>query len=168
MIETKITCADEFRTALNLVEDECYSIMTSGKVAYIFVSDDKKEFENLRSIAQNRMVYALYKRIADSIYGGDVNHARRECKLSIGCKILYNSSLAFARVYDNTLRVMDRERRLQAMDLISVSSIMSTAQCTQYIKSIINTYSEQGVYLLDIEGIEDYQGYKEFQNGKDG
>ena len=165
MREIKITGVDDFRAALNSVEDEAFTIMSGGKVAHIFIADDPKQFDHLRSIQQNRLVYAIYKRIADTLYGGDVLLARRECKLSVGCPILYKSKLAFARVYDNTLRIMDRERRLQAMDLISVSSIMSTAQCTNYIKSIINTYSEQGVYFLDIEGIEDYQSYKEFQNG---
>lgn len=168
MREIKITGTDDFRAALNAVEDEAFSIMSGGKVAHIFIADDPKQFDHLRSIQQNRLVYAIYKRIADTLYGGDVLLSRRECKLSVGCPILYKSSLKFARVYDNTLRIMERERRLQAMDLISVSSIMSTAQCTKYIKAIIQKYSENGVYFLDIEGIEDYQTYREFNRAETG
>jgi len=49
------------------------------------------------------------------------------------------------------------------MDLISVSSIMSVKQGTEYIKKIIEKYNEAGVYFADIEGIEQYSAYPEAQ-----
>ena len=47
------------------------------------------------------------------------------------------------------------------MDLVSVSSIMSVKQGTEFIKKIIEKYTEAGVYFLDIEGIEGVMAYPE-------
>lgn len=141
-------------------------ILQSGKVAQIIVEeyDEAKEAKNrdkARTIAQNRMIYKIYGRIAKTLYGGDESHARNECKLRVGCRILYRDSESFAKVFEDVIRPLEYEKKLSAMTLISVSSIMETPQATEYIKTMMAEYSQKGVYFLDLEGAQDYVDYPE-------
>lgn len=139
-------------------------ILESGKSAEIIVQEySEKEALKRRTAAQNKLYFHIYTRIAKTLFGGDERHARRECKLLIGCRILRRDSAQFAEVYDVVIRGLDYEKKLRSMDLISVSSIMNIKQGTEYIKKIIEKYTESGVYFADIEGIEQYSAYPEAQ-----
>ena len=59
------------------------------------------------------------------------------------------------------IRPLAYESKIKAMDLVSVSSIMSVKQGTEFIKKIIEKYTESGVYFLDIEGVEGVMAYPE-------
>ena len=138
---------------------EIIELMNSGKTVDLIVQEhvDVKA----RSVPQNRLIYAIYKRIGDTLYGGDELHARRECKLMIGCKILYLESDEFVKTFDKVIRPLPQETRLEAMDLISVSSIMAVKQCKQFITDCMNQYTLRQVYFGDIDGAEDYLLYPE-------
>lgn len=139
-------------------------IIQRGKTAEIIVQEhSEEEAAKRRTSAQNRLYFYIYQRIGKTLFGGDELHARRECKLLIGCRILRRDKPAFADVYDTVIRVLDYDKKLKSMDLVSVSSIMNIKQGTEYIKKIIQRYSELGVYFADIEGIEGYMNYKEAQ-----
>lgn len=144
---------------------EVMRLIESGPVEVIVQPFDETATDKRRTIAQNRLIYKIYQRIGKTLYGGDELHARRECKLRIGCKILYRDREEFAELFDKVIRNLDHETRLKAMDLIEVSSIMKVKQSTEYIKSIMQQYSERGCYFLDLEGSEDYVTYPE-ANGK--
>lgn len=146
------------------------SVIQSGSPAKVTVEpyDEQKELidqEKDRTIKQNRLIYRLYQRIGKTLYGGDESHARNECKLRTGCRILYRDSEDFARVFDAVIRPLDHEKRLMAMDLISVSSIMKVPQATEYIKTIMTEYGQRGVYFLDLDGAGDYLNYPEAIRG---
>lgn len=141
-------------------------ILTSGKVAKITVSEydeveEKKSAAKIRSIKQNRLIYKSYQRIGKTLYGGDESLARNECKLRIGCRILYRDSKDFAVVFDSIIRPLDYDKKIQAMNLISVSSIMEIPQATEYIKTIFTEYGQRGVYFLDLDGASEYVNYPE-------
>jgi hypothetical protein len=138
---------------------EIVELMNAGKCVDLIVKEHVDE--KPRSNPQNRLIYAAYKRIADTLYGGDELHARRECKLMIGCKILYRESEEFVKTFDKVIRPLPQQVRLEAMDLISVSSIMSVKQCKNYITDVINQYTLQGVYFMDLDGASDYLKYPE-------
>lgn len=143
---------------------EAVRIIESGKAVEIIVQEyDEAAIQKRRTSAQNRLYFSLYQRIAKTLHGGDEQHARRECKLKIGCRILRRDSEDFASTYDLVIRPLDYESKLRAMDLISVSSIMSVKQGTEYIKKIIQMYTEQGCYFMDIEGTDQYTNYREAQ-----
>ena len=140
---------------------EIVELMNAGKSVDLIVQEhvDVKA----RSVPQNRLIYAIYKRIGDTLYGGDELHARRECKLMIGCKILYRESDEFVKTFDKVIRPLPQEIRLEAMDLISVSSIMTVKQCKQFITDCMNQYTLRGCYFADLDGIEEYSNYRESQ-----
>lgn len=98
-----------------------------------------------RSIPQNRLFYLLYDIIGKQLYGGDENHARNECKLTIGIPILRRDSEKFQQTYDRLLKPASYEDKLAMMEYISVSSIFDKAQGTEYIKKMFDTYSQKGV-----------------------
>ena len=144
---------------------DAVSILEAGDPVLISCrKHTKKESDKLRSYAMNKLIYHMYTRIAKTLYGGNELHARRECKLTIGCRILRRDSEDFAATYDLIIRPLDYEKKLKAMDLISVSSIMTVKQFCEYIKRTIEKYSENGVYFLDLEGASDYVNYPEAQN----
>lgn len=146
------------------VAKEVALVIQDGKAAEIIVQEySEKEAEKRRTAAQNRLYFYIYQRIGKTLFGGDELHARRECKLLIGCRILRRDKASFADIYDTVIRVLTYDNKLKAMDLISVSSIMNIKQGTEYIKRIIQRYSEMGVYFADIEGIDVYMNYKEAQ-----
>ena len=142
---------------------EVSRLLSTGSVVIFVLLEDSKEAAKLRSGAQNRLIYKIYQRIGKTLYGGDESLARNECKLRIGCRILYRDSTDFAFTFDNVIRHLDYEKKLNAMTLISVSSIMTTPQATEYIKTMMTEYSQRGVYFLDLEGAQDYLSYREAQ-----
>lgn len=143
---------------------EVASIIEGGDSAEIIVQKySEKDAAKRRTAAQNKLYFHIYTRIAKTLHGGDERHSRRECKLLIGCRILRRDSAEFANIYDIVIRGLEYEKKLKAMDLISVSSIMNIKQGTEYIKKIIEKYNEAGVYFADIEGIEQYSAYPEAQ-----
>lgn len=153
---------------LQNIASESVKILESGSPVKVTVKKydeaaEKKNAAKARTIAQNRLVYKSYKRIGDTSYGGDESLARNECKLKIGCRILYRDSKEFAQVFDDVIRPLDYEKKLSAMNLISVSSIMSVSQATEYIKTIFTEYAARGVYFLDLEGAGEYTDYPEAQ-----
>ena len=153
---------------LNELGGESVRILESGSAVKLTAEpyDEAKEKKNAakaRSTAQNRLIYKSYQRIGKTLYGGDESHSRNECKLRIGCRILYRDSQDFAQVFDNVIRPLSHENKLAAMLLISVSSIMTITQATEYIKTIFTEYGQRGVYFLDLDGADEYINYPEAQ-----
>lgn len=163
MTEWTIHGAISVQRAMQEAGQEVMRLIDSGPVEIIVQAHDEKTSERRRSTRQNRLIYAIYQRIGKTLYGNDELHARRECKLRIGCRILYRDKKEFAELFDRVIRNLDHETRLKSMDLVSVSSIMSVRQGSEFVKSIMQEYTERGCYFLDIEGIEDYQNYREAQ-----
>lgn len=156
---------EDINKSYNQIDGELFRIIQSGNVGRVDIHDlDPKDAEELlRSLPQNRLIYKIYQRIGRALYGGDELHARRECKLVCGCRILYRDRQEFAQTFDLVIRPLTQETRLKAMDLIDVSSIMKVKQSTEYIKLMMQVYTEKGVYFMDLEGIEDYANYREAQ-----
>lgn len=154
MTEWTIHGAISVQRAMQEAGQEVMRLIDSGPVEIIVQTHDEKSSEKRRSTRQNRLIYSLYQRIGKTLYGNDELHARRECKLRIGCRILYRDKKEFAELFDRVIRNLDHETRLNSMDLVSVSSIMSVKQVQEYTSRIISTYSEQGCYFLDLDILE--------------
>lgn len=86
---------------------EAVELLNSGKAVDIIVQEHVEE--KARSVPQNKLVYLAYDRIGKTLYGGDELHARRECKLMIGCKILYRESEDFVKTFDKVIRPLPQE-----------------------------------------------------------
>jgi len=138
---------------------EIISLLNSGKSVDIIVQEHEETKK--RSNPQNNLIYHIYERIASTLYGDDELLARRECKLTIGCRILLRDSESFKEKYNKVILNLDYETKLEAMDLISVSSLMTVKQSKKYITIIINTYTLKGCYFADLDGVDEYIKYPE-------
>jgi hypothetical protein len=98
-----------------------------------------------RTATQNSMTFEIYTTIGKQLNGGDTDHARNECKLTVGVPILREESEDFRKIYDKCIRPLPYEDKIEAMNLISVSSIMTTKQCSRYIDSLLDVYTQKGV-----------------------
>ena len=128
------------------------------------VDEKFKEHKNLivqifdgqpRSNAQNMLSHAMYREIAKQLYGNDMVYAKSECKLTIGVPLLRETSEKFREVYDKNFGVgkkesfLSFERKLELMQIIDVSSLLSVSQTNEYIAKIYDRYAQNGVNWTD-------------------
>lgn len=162
MSEHVIEALIEMQRKIVDVATDAAFILQDGFPALITVEKYSEELkEAARTLAQNRLIYHIYQRIGKTLYGNDESHARNECKLKTGCRILYRDSKIFAKTFDEIIRPLPYEQKLRAMNMISVSSVMKVKQSTEYIKTILTEYGQAGVYFADLEGVDQYQSYPE-------
>jgi len=92
-----------------------------------------------RSLDMNALVNMWYKDIAD--VRGDVTaqDVRRECKVNYGVPILRRDA-GHNWIYQNTIDRMSYEKRLRAIDVFAVTSVMSTAELKEYLGMMENDY----------------------------
>lgn len=103
-----------------------------------------------RSLDQNDMTFELYTRIGKTLYGGDVEYARRECKLHYGVPILREEDAKFRESYDRALKPLSYERKLEVMQWFPVTSLMGVKQCQRYIDKIQDAYTQKGVDFSEL------------------
>ena len=102
-----------------------------------------------RSLPQNDLIYELYTVIAQQKEDESIADIRRECKLRIGVPILRASNDQFRNLYDKAIKGgLTYEEKLAAMDILPVTSLMTKAQGTEYIDTVIREYSRQGIVIV--------------------
>lgn len=102
-------------------------------------------YDAARTIDQNAMTFELYQTIGKTLYGGDTELARCECKLKYGCAIMWRDSDKFRAVYDKVIKPHDYPTKLEIMDLLPVTRLMDRAQISEYIEQVKNVYTSKGV-----------------------
>jgi len=102
-----------------------------------------------RSLDQNSMFYALYQQIASQAGDQSVSDVRKECKLRYGVPILRVGNEKFKALYDRSIRgTLTYEEKLEAMEILPVTRLMTKEQGTEYIDTILREYSKQGFSLI--------------------
>ena len=102
-----------------------------------------------RTLSQNDLINALYGEIAKQVQDQSQIDIRRECKLRYGVPILRANNEKFRALYDNAIKhTLPYEAKLEAMDILPVTSLMNKAQGTEYIDSVIREYSKQGISIV--------------------
>ena len=91
----------------------------------------------------------MYREIAKQLYGKDEDHAKNECKLTIGVPLLRETNEEFRKIYDRNLKRLDYAAKLQVISVINVSSILSMGAAHQYIDKIYDEYAQKGVNWSD-------------------
>ena len=104
-----------------------------------------------RTTPQNRLVFQWYGDIAKQLGDRTVVDVRRECKLTIGVPIM-RAVDGFRDMYDRLIKPMLYADKLEMMEWVPVTSLMTTSQLTEYLDTISVVYSAQGVRLTDPEG----------------
>jgi hypothetical protein len=111
-----------------------------------------------RTLDQNALWFAFYKRIAKMTQIGDAADARRYCKLHIGVQILLNEEEDFRAAWYRVMRHLTYEEKLAAMggsalfgpDGMPVTSLFNRAQGILYTDRIVAEFSAKGVFFEDL------------------
>ena len=139
-LQINVTSTDDFpRVKKSMVE----YLKKYGKIV-VNIVDARR-----RSDLQNRLQHAMYREIGKQLYGKDDHFAKCECKLTIGVKLLRDSSEDFKKVYDKNLKHLDYESKLEIISVIPVSSLLSMGAAHQYIEKIYDDYAQKGVNWSD-------------------
>lgn len=94
-----------------------------------------------RTLPQNNMIYALYNRAAARLDGESPLTIKRYCKLHFGVPLLRVEDADFKDKWDRCIkRNLTYEQKLEVMDWFPVTSLMNTAQESQYIDNIMMEY----------------------------
>jgi len=104
-----------------------------------------------RTLDQNRLWFAFYKRIADMTQIGDASEARKHCKLHHGVQILLNSDPEFQASWYRVMRHLTYEEKLDMMgdsklfgpDGMPVTSLFNRAQGIAYTERIVEDFTKQ-------------------------
>jgi hypothetical protein len=120
---------------------------TSDKPWVITLGQDDES----RSLKQNRLSFLLY-----GILGGNNQEgrlaSRKSCKLLYGVPILMEDK-DFNAFYMSAIRPLTFEQRLDAMEFVPVTSLMTTRQFAEYLDTIYKESELQGVVLPQPEDL---------------
>ncbi|PHN28947.1 hypothetical protein [Pseudomonas sp. ICMP 561] len=113
-----------------------------------------------RTLDQNALWFAMYKRISEMTQIGDPAEARKYCKLHIGVQILLNEDAGFQADWYRVMRHLSYETKLDMMggchlfgpDGFPVTSLFNRAQGIQYTDRIVTHFTRHGVVFSDLLG----------------
>ena len=111
-----------------------------------------------RTLDQNALWFALYQRIAQMTQIGDVEDARRYCKLHFGVQILLNEDEDFRAAWYRTMRNLSYEEKLDLMgenalfgpDGFPVTRLFNRTQGVAYTDRIAVEFTAKGVVFTDL------------------
>ena len=113
-----------------------------------------------RTLDQNALWFALYQRIAQMTEIGDVEDARRYCKLHFGVPIMRKASEDFRHAWNVSFLLLTYETKLELMgecalfgpDGFPVTRLFDRAQGIAYTDKIVAEFSAKGVVFDDLLG----------------
>lgn len=100
-----------------------------------------------RSIDQNSISHAWYEQLARELREDDAIGWKCYCKLHHGVPILRAEDAEFREAYDATIKGMTYEKKLKAMRLLPVSSLMTKEQLSKYLVEIQADFACKNVRL---------------------
>lgn len=111
-----------------------------------------------RTLDQNALWFAFYKRIAEMTQIGDASDARKYCKLHMGVQILLNDDADFQASWYRVMRHLPYEEKLAMMgdcklfgpDGFPVTSLFNRAQGIAYTDRIVAEFTAAGVFFGDL------------------
>jgi hypothetical protein len=111
-----------------------------------------------RTIDQNALWFAMYQRIAQMTQIGDVEDARRYCKLHFGVPIMRRDDAAFRDGWNAILLHLQYEQKLELMgpcalfgpDGFPVTRLFNRKQGAEYTDRIAVVFGEKGVFFDDL------------------
>jgi hypothetical protein len=109
----------------------------------------------LRTLSQNALLHKWFGEIAKQTHES-ADQVKRECKFYQGCPILMADDPAFVAFIQN-LSHLTVEKKIAAMDFVSVTSVMNTKQIGKMSDAVWRKYVPQGIHLTDPEALK-YEG----------
>lgn len=115
-----------------------------------------------RTLDQNALWFAMYQRIAQMTQIGDVEDARRYCKLHFGVPIMRKACEDFRHGWNVSFLLLTYETKLELMgscalfgpDGFPVTRLFNRAQGIAYTDQIVAEFSAKGVVFDDLLGQE--------------
>lgn len=103
--------------------------------------------EKSRTNAQNALAAVIYAHV--SKFEGDKTPLEIKCllKYRIGVPIILAQEPELAKKFTTVLEGLTYEKRLEAMELIPLTSILKVKQFTEYLENIYNHYDPKGYQL---------------------
>ena len=111
---------------------------------YVFVQYGA---ERKRSVDQNSISHSWYEQIAQELREDTVLAIKCQCKLQYGVPILRAEDADFRAMYDASIKGRTYEEKLAIMKYLPVTSLMTTAQLSQYLEAMQTAYASRGVRL---------------------
>lgn len=105
------------------------------------------EYRKKRTLDQNALAFSWYTEVSAITRQDSPRDVRRYCKLHHGVPILRTEDAEFREAYDAVIKPLAYELKLVAMDHWPVTSLMKTAQLSQYLEAIQSDYLRQGIRL---------------------
>lgn len=113
-----------------------------------------------RTLEQNALWFAMYKRIAEMSEIGEIEDARSYCKLHVGVRILLRDSDEFRDAWNRLFLDWSYEDKLALMgphpvvgpDGLPVTRLFERAQGIEYTNRIIDEFTQRGVVFNDLLG----------------
>jgi hypothetical protein len=107
-----------------------------------------------RTLDQNALWFAMYQRIAEMTNMGDVEDARRYCKLHVGVPIMRKADAAFRDGWNRVFLNLDYETKLELMgpcamfgpDGFPVTRLFNRAQGIAYTDQIVTEFAGRVVF----------------------
>lgn len=111
-----------------------------------------------RSLDQNGLWFAMYKRISEMTEIGDEEEARRYCKLHYGVPIMRKADEDFRHAWNVSFLMLTYETKLELMgpcalfgpDGFPVTRLFDRAQGIAYTDKIVADWSQRGVVFDDL------------------
>lgn len=107
-----------------------------------------KKWQKKRTLDQNGQSHVWYEQLAKELPEDNAIGWKRYCKLHFGVTILRAVDSEFRDLYDRCiLKNLTYEQKLQAMDILPVTSRMKTESFNQYFEAMQNYFRPLGVNL---------------------
>lgn len=111
-----------------------------------------------RTLDQNALWFAMYQRIAQMTEIGDVEDARRYCKLHFGVPIMRKADEGFCHAWNVSFLMLTYEKKLELMgpcalfgpDGFPVTRLFDRGQGVAYTDKIATEFGDKGVIFDDL------------------
>lgn len=107
-----------------------------------------------RSLSQNALLWRWNGEIAKWRGDTTAEEVHQENKFLIGCSILMRDDENFVRFVER-LSGLSYEEKLDAMDYLSVTSIMTPSQMSEFMDNVYRKFSQKGCPMTLPEIIEE-------------
>jgi hypothetical protein len=101
-----------------------------------------------RSVEQNAVMHGWFGQVARELREDDERGVKRFCKLHFGVPILRAEDEEFREAYDQVVKPLAYEDRLKAMDILPVTSRMTTLQLDKCMTDIQDHFLKRHVTLV--------------------
>jgi predicted metalloendopeptidase len=110
-----------------------------------------EEATKKRSDLQNETTHVWYQQIAQQLDSDDAAGWKCYCKLHHGIPIMRQVE-DFRKVYDEVIKGLSYEKKLEIMKILPVTSLMNTKQLCSYSEAVQADFMNKGVILEFLNG----------------